>query len=265
MNQQLLLKADPATSLLPLYKPVKRGQLHNKSIKFKSKFGHRNITVTSPFYLNAQEQTVLLIVLFIVNQRGIVLEADDPLAIKLRLRDSIKFETVKCNMNVREIAKHMYGRNDKKSHNLINQSIQRTGSVVLHDEYNAFFLTYKKGEAGNYEIAINYRFAIAMFGEHAQFISINLSERHNLKSDTAKILHYWLSSWLREGNSKPIKRDTLITKVWDNDNEGLIRNRRVSINKALDQINSLKNWKIVEDKNNKKQVIIARGVKNETH
>ncbi len=90
-------------------------------------------------------------------------------------------------------------------------------------------------------VTLNYRLTHAIFG--GQNIRVSLHERHNLRNPVAKILHTWLSAYVREGRSlmagHGAKLDTLARHVWGNrpaTSDGVVRNRRMLLRAGLEEI-----------------------------
>jgi hypothetical protein len=101
-------------------------------------------------------------------------------------------------------------------------------------------------------ITLNWRMTDAIFGPQSVFI--NLHERRALEDPVVKILHCWLSGFIRlpreRGRSsqlmagKGAEIDTLIRHVWGKRpcTDSVMGNRRMRIREALDLINTLPDW-----------------------
>ena len=96
-------------------------------------------------------------------------------------------------------------------------------------------------------VSLNWRMAGAILG--SQNIQVSLYERIELSdSPVAKILHAWLSGYIRLGGNLMAGRgaeiDTLVRHVWGNRpcSDGVIKQRRLRIREALSAINKLKGW-----------------------
>lgn len=100
-----------------------------------------------------------------------------------------------------------------------------------------------------FTVSLNWRLTDAIFG--GQNIQISLHERRDLSdSPVAKILHAWLSGFIRLGATLMAGRgadiDTLIKHVWGKRpcSDNVIKQRRMRIRDALSQINKLHGWTV---------------------
>ncbi len=101
---------------------------------------------------------------------------------------------------------------------------------------------------GQIALAINPLLGAAIGGE-ASWIRVDLDERKTLKSNTARLLHAWLSGWLWKSEEKGlIGIDTLGKHIWpdyDDVGGGTRRKRRHHITVALEEeISPLPSWKV---------------------
>jgi hypothetical protein len=108
-------------------------------------------------------------------------------------------------------------------------------------------------DEGNIVVAINWKLAGALTG--GQNIHVNLIERHQLSSSpVAKILHTWLSAYIRPGaglmSNKGAELDTLAKHVWGKRacSQSVTGNRRVRIREALAFISKLNGWVVRIDR-----------------
>lgn len=95
--------------------------------------------------------------------------------------------------------------------------------MVVYREVNGKWgmsqlISKARGDNGNESIQIdlNWRLTAAIFG--GQNVKISLEERRELGLPVAKILHGWLSAYIREGGQlgygNGAKVDTLVAHVW---------------------------------------------------
>lgn len=130
---------------------------------------------------------------------------------------------------------------------------------LLHDMSTVVMYRGIKGHGGTskllsfqhqedkFIVSLNWRLTDAIFG--GQNIHVSLTERHQLSdSPVAKILHTWLSAYIRPGQSLMAGRgaevDTLVRHVWGNRpaSEATLRKRRGRIRESLEAINGLRGW-----------------------
>ena len=101
------------------------------------------------------------------------------------------------------------------------------------------------GAGGSLHVALNPRIAQAIMGE-TQHCRISLEEVRALKTDPARLLHQRLCGWIDMGKSGKTTMETLCGYVWmDETNTNALKQRRLSIRKALAEIEGL-NWTVTE-------------------
>ncbi|MCP3713128.1 hypothetical protein M3I54_40680 [Paraburkholderia sp. CNPSo 3274] len=98
-------------------------------------------------------------------------------------------------------------------------------------------------------VSLNWRMADAIFG--GQNIQVSLHERLALsESPVAKILHTWLSAYIRPGSHLMAGRgadiDSLVSHVWGKRpcSDAVNRQRRGRIRDALDSVGKLRGWAV---------------------
>lgn len=130
---------------------------------------------------------------------------------------------------------------------------------LLHDMSTVVMYRGFKGHGGTskllsfqhqedkFIVSLNWRLTDAIFG--GQNIHVSLTERHQLSdSPVAKILHTWLSAYIRPGQSLMAGRgaevDTLVRHVWGKRpaSDGTLKQRRRRIRDALGAIKDLRGW-----------------------
>jgi hypothetical protein len=95
-------------------------------------------------------------------------------------------------------------------------------------------------------VSLNWRMTDAIFG--GQNIQISLHERNQLSSPVSKILHTWLSAYVRRGASLMAGRgaaiDTLLNHVYGKRpcKDSAKRNRRQYVRAALKEIGNIEGW-----------------------
>lgn len=102
------------------------------------------------------------------------------------------------------------------------------------------------GVDGKLYIGINPLVSKALVRGTSTFI--DMSEQRLLKSEVAKKLHVWLTTWLKPKELRNIGLDVLIPHIWGDTCEGnTLWTRRASLRAAIVEINELENWQCVED------------------
>ena len=133
----------------------------------------------------------------------------------------------------------------------------RKGNRVLS---SANLLSFAHDEdSGELSIGLSPQMARTILGESKQHVRISLSDVRALEHPAAVILHGVLSARLRPGDRRPAiyGLDTLATAAYGpSDNATTSRTRRSRIRKALDDLNRLPQWRVMEEGN---RVCIWRG------
>lgn len=109
---------------------------------------------------------------------------------------------------------------------------------------------YQVQSDGSYRCALNWRLTEAVVGD-LQHARVSLLERAEIRSEVGKILHAWLSSYIRPGAELTAGRgagvDRLVEHVWAQPVDDLSRSqlskRRANIRAALDEIAALDGWR----------------------
>lgn len=107
-------------------------------------------------------------------------------------------------------------------------------------------LSYVALEDGRMGVAVNPYLAFGLLGKF-MYAKIDLEERRQLPSATARLAHAWLSAWLRPGQHGRIKLHTLARHIWrDHDTApaGTVRRRHHELAAALRTISGLRGWRI---------------------
>jgi hypothetical protein len=139
-----------------------------------------------------------------------------------------------------------------REYELLMKLLQQMNEVRLHagtkDVSTRLIVFCLDGET--LTISLNWRLTDAIFEN--QNVNISLSERRELSSSrVAKVLHVWLSGYIRPGGElmagKGAKIDTLIKHVWGKRlcSPDDMKSRRNSIKKALLLINELSAWEVI--------------------
>jgi len=112
-------------------------------------------------------------------------------------------------------------------------------------------------------IRLNWRLAASIFGR--QNVRVSLNERRDLQTPIAKIVHCWLSCFIREGQSlmsgRGAKLQTLAGHVWGDRPapDGAWRNRSSILKRAmLDEVGKLDGWAIAENERRRGLFHISR-------
>lgn len=268
-------KLDPAHVLDGLFVPTAQkgqalydvcGQFDGGEISFKG------------VQLSVAHQSVLLSIAARTgrqpNTEGVVIAgtANDLLARVAEPAEQLTDEQLELARQAQQIArtgeakKHDFSLVKTSAYSLLVDAGMKTGASdyhklreLLHEMATVVMYRNIKGTGGTsqllsfqhqkdkFVVSLNWRLADAIFG--GQNIHVSLTERHLLsESPVAKILHTWLSAYIRPGQSlmagHGAEVDTLIRHVWGNRpaSESTLKQRRRRIREALGAINALRGW-----------------------
>lgn len=110
-------------------------------------------------------------------------------------------------------------------------------------------------------IALSWRMSALALGTEPRYATLSLVETRHLKSDTARILHQYLSAYVRLGGSQSPALDTLVERVYGRDAapdakaDARRRQHRTRIRVALAEIGALPAWTV---EINGERVVISR-------
>lgn len=203
--------------------------------------------------LGAWDESVLLVLLKLLGQRGKIL-LPDPEGPNLRqVRQQFKgggealaqATVLLSGTSYSEILRNMGLGTAGRGRRLLRESLQRLSAISLWIKHrsgaegSSNLLVVHASPNGDLLISIHYLLARAFLSE-SHWARIDLGERWHLNGDIAKILHRWLSAWLDEGETKPARLSTLERHVWGNNATGLDRARRFSdLKSAFREIQSI--------------------------
>lgn len=131
----------------------------------------------------------------------------------------------------------------------LKESLHRLAQIVCRERRDGFewvthLLSYVSTPSGEIRIALNSRIAHALSNGH--YVKLCLQERRKLDNDPAKLLHAWLSTFIREGGkSYWTGLDAASQKIWGPISKisATQRSRRAQVRKALGEIAEI-GWKL---------------------
>lgn len=260
-------RVDPSHCLADgLFRPMRRGDQKNASMDIH--YRYRGFTFWWRNYqlLDISDQSVFLALHRLAAARGraerVGPEHQDPTFMNLRQALNMKLEAaeLQClafSTSLNEIAKLIGLTNTGPNLKAIKDSLLRLSGVSFviykgEDHTSTFWqanlISQLAGSNGQVVIAVNPLLGKALVGKPSTFVS--MEEQRMLKSDPAKRLHLWLSSWASSSERRRIELDTLIPHVWGNQEvsgESTHRRRRGLLRKGLAEIAALEGWTIEED------------------
>lgn len=263
-GQLTFAKSDPAISLASLFRPVTRGR-RLKGLALSSDWGD-DLKLTFKIHtgLDTTDQSVFLTLVALAAVKGRVIDKQTDSEIGrqlwLDLHDDGDAEyngrATAFRTSYYEIIKEMGLTLSSKSYATLLASLDRLDGVSFKAETSTSIhpsqrlLTYQVDKTNrNIAIVLNSRICQALAGH---YVRIELAERHQLETDTAKVCHAWLCAWCGTGSSKSIGVDKLLSKIWGSDasSPSTTRSRRQILRAGLKQIDQLNGWSVQEDARN---------------
>lgn len=262
-GQLTFAKSDPAISLASLFRPVTKGR-RLKGQVLESAWGD-DLTLRFKIHtgLDTVDQSVFLtlVAMAAVKGRDIDKRTDSEVGKQLWLdlhdKDDAGVQyngrAIAFRTSYYEIIQEMGLTLGAKNYATLLASLDRLDGVSFKAETSKAIypsqrlLTYQADkENQNIAIVLNSRICQALSGH---YVRIELAERHQLETDTAKVCHAWLCAWCGVGSSKSIGLDKLQEKVWGSEasNPNTMRSRRKTLRMAIIQINKLYGWNVSED------------------
>lgn len=103
-------------------------------------------------------------------------------------------------------------------------------------------------EGGALRLYLNWRLANAVLGG-GQYVLISLDERRMMQDEVGKLLHCWVSSFVRRGQVLRVTKTNLLQHIWGNDKiaDRTAYKRLKRVNAALTMLDKLDSWTVIED------------------
>lgn len=206
--------------------------------------------------LTVQDETVLLAVLGLLGQSGTRVLPGEAGPFQNQSIDMLKAKSMMVGLvrATRWKLLELCGLTDTgPNYQQLMASLNRLSTVSVFYrnqgtkwEGRDWFMGFDAAETGELLIKVNWRLAGAVFGDY-HFISLDMTERLKLSSDSAKKLHVVLSRHVWHGRRETFKLDTLIGHVWSDKDvtEKTTEKRRAVLKRALEEIGEFRSWRIV--------------------
>jgi len=248
-----------------LFRPMKREKL-DKALNIKYKYNDYTFWWRGYSLLSITDQSVFLALLRIgadsCNRVAANKNTTEGVLAEVRKALELDYEAVDnpcfvLTTSLYELAQTLGLAKSGENYKTIRDSLNRLSGVqflicrgdkVDSPFWQANLFSRFAGADGKLFIGINPLVSTALVRGTSTFI--DMAEQRQLKSEVAKKLHVWLTSWLRPKELRSIGLDVLIPHVWGDSCEGnTLRSRRASLRTAIVEINNLNNWQCVEDEN----------------
>lgn len=257
----------PAVGLATLFRPLPKCNRGTLDVVYTPKTGGTSFRFSGKEGLGVPEQTLLLVVLEVGQDRFNA----DPEACILRstARDvagralwtrlhrgleasdteTVFFQTtwhelaLRCGLTVGGTVQRML---QAQLCRLCEATVweYETGSAV--PTHQSFLVAWCQGNTKGVHLAVNFRLASVLFGE--RYAPVSLTERLSLNQDPSRAVHAFLSTTVRRGHSLNIGIGTLVGRLWpdrgENPPEGTDRRQRKAVLDVLCAVGRLPGWTV---------------------
>jgi hypothetical protein len=256
---------DAAMGMLGVFRPLRREQ-HRAKLDEQTMWGGASIRWRGPDQLSIGDQSVLFAVLEVASeqlrQSTAQVGPDDPLwEMLLHQQTVFRAQTVRVTTSFSRLAKLCGWGDGGPALERVRASLRRlteTTVWVCRDELegSSRMLAWQVGNRREVLLALNWRFAQALHGQH--YSRISMAERALLDSEAAQALHAVLSCKVDPKSAWNCTLDGLQRYVWGTSSTeaGVVRARRMRLRAALINIGQLSGWNVQVGE---KTVRIARG------
>jgi len=247
------------------FRPLPRGGRGKERIEIIYENSDAKIRIVSPWKLGIDDESVLLSVLALAGPFGEILSINDRHSIaeffRKGLGETAREEILIIETSLYRLCKLTGKKDGGKTKKDVERSMERLAAVTViveidNNKWSSHLLSFYRDKERQLKIAINGRNTKAILGDvnHAH---INLEERAELKNDTAKAVHRRLSGWIWPGHTGRIGIETLILKIFGEENfaQNLCK-RRSLVRNALMAMNRMYSWNITIEHD---MILIRRG------
>jgi hypothetical protein len=257
-----LVRLEQHWALARIFTPLRRGDRPRLDVTLS--VGTTTLRVVAPWVLGIDDLGVLLALLrlALLPERSGHLSArpqtsvGSVLASELDVRQVEDWETRVIDTSLREIGRTSGRGTGGANLRTVNQSLIRLATVTVFvrsstTTVSAHVLGWSGiGRDGRVCVALHPHVAAAVVGGPAT--RVDMAAWRALHGEVARRLLVWLSAWLRTGQSRTIRLDSLANHVWaegPSDRKAASK-RRASIRDALGELDRLDGWTVrVEGRN----------------
>ena len=239
-------------ALVPLFRPLQR----KPRAKVEQHIGPATLHWRAFWALDAADQSVLLALVWLLGRDARQIGAQAPGADAQALWAELDPKNGATSqlgaagrLSMRELILTAGWEPSGFRRRLVRQSLERLAHVIITGtngatRWSCSLIGWRLDEdSGQLQVALNPALAVILLtgGQHVRY---QLAERHELKSDSAKIVHVWLSAWLRPGGEGTIGLDRLSEHVWPEPTSAAgQRRRRSDLLAALEELRRV-GWEV---------------------
>jgi len=249
-------RTDRATATASLFRPITRGR-RPLGLKVSADYEDIKMTFTSYEWLDSRDQTILLALIGFAGIESVNINSKASGEIGKKLWAGLSPMNSAEDDSGAVVETTLYKLlqasgmpDDAKTYTRVKEILERLSMVGCTArsggwQWSMRFLSYAFHEDGTLVVALNARFAQAL-AQGSTYARSNLEERRQLDGDIAQLVHSWLNATVRAGNTFKIGIDKLAVRVWgvESQNDATNRKRRTLVLAALEEIKTLKSWKV---------------------
>jgi len=246
-------KHDPATAIASLFRPVCPGR-RPKGLDITITHDGSSLRFVCFEWLDMRDQSVLLAAISLAGLEGDWLSAESPSEGAQKLWLGLEPEALALRDKARAFKTTRYalllaaGMTDsKQNYKRLEEILFRLSNVgcgvrTPDGFWSMHMMSFSVSADSTINIALNGRFAKAITGYH--HIRISLKERHELKSDIARLVHAQICARLKPGKFWSYNIDNFAENLWGEiaANKKTLENRRKSVLGGFCMVLKLSNW-----------------------
>ena len=267
VNDSRVVRYCPEFGLSTLFCPLQRGPRPGLDVTYIPESGCSKLVFACKAALGMPEQTLLLALLELAQDRLAADPAGSRLDSSVRglfaqqlwfnLHKSLpnsKNATVYFTTSWNELCRRCGCEVGGTSKAMRLVQLQRLCEVTVW-EYDgtsveptrqSSLVAWLNGNDSGVLLALNHRLASALFGD--RYAQVSMTERAALKGDAVKAMHVALSTMLRSGHGLRIGVRTLAARLWPGGSvatpEGTVRRRLSDVRRGLADIGALTGWSV---------------------
>lgn len=268
MNSRSFAYCDERFSLLDslvafadgLFRPLRRGPRSESPLLVEKIYERVALRFSGPELLGVDDENVLLGVISLLRQAGDSLSADPRTGDGARSwallspeGDALRQMAGLVKTSGAALARCAGYRPTGGGADTVKRSLRRMETVRLHVSGHSHtwngsmrLLCSFPNKEGKLVIAVHHWLTSAAFqGDEQQHARVSLSERHQLQRGASRILHRWLSAWLKPGQTNRIRLLRVADHIWPAGcGAAGLKKRLARAGAALWDIDKLPGWSV---------------------
>lgn len=256
----------PVLHAAPTFRPIAKGR-RRKGLERIHETPNGTLKTRMFYELDVADQDLLLCVLAIARSELYreAIDQDDKIieALEIDLKGGsineketfrlLELPALKISLTRYELLKELHrSTSGAKNYKWLEASLDRLGAVSFKYDgarwsgsFNLLSYRFNK-DTEQYDIFINPISAHSVWSQKANYIFIHRQERHLLKADASRVLHSYLSGVVRNGETRHLAIDTVVSAVWAQYDEEVssdtFRFRTKQISEGCKELSRLNGW-----------------------